>query len=150
MPIITPIGGLFVALFPIRLTYIEKQFENVLAKVIEKKGISDSALQKEIKKKIPDKERVLMFANEIATYKHMEKDIATDTKDNRRQVLLDFIALGSVILLGISIIDNSPLYNFWNLSAGIVFLGGFFSVLTFIEKFLTVHRLKSKKLENNS
>ena len=47
-----PIAGLFLALFPLRLTYIEKQFENLSVKVIKEKNESDKKLQFEIVKRL--------------------------------------------------------------------------------------------------
>lgn len=145
LPIITPLGGLFIALFPLRLSYIEKQYENILVKIIGKKDISDLELQKEIKKAKPSKETVLTFANEIATFKHMENDIGSSTKNNRLQVVLDLIALVSIILLGISLIDNSPLSGYSQLLSLIAIMAGFFSLYSFLDKFFDVHKLKNKK-----
>lgn len=145
LAIIIPLGGLFIALFPLRLSYIEKQYEHILIKIIGKKDISDSELQKEIKKTKPDKETVLTFANEIATFKHMENDIGSSTRNNRIQVLLDLIALVSIVLLGISLIDNSALSGYWPLLSLVALMAGFFSVFSFMDKFLEVHKLKNKK-----
>lgn len=138
------------ALFPLRLSYIEKQYEHILAKVVDKKTVSDKELQKEIKKAKPDKETVLTFANEIATFKHMENDISESSSSNRSQVTLDFIALGSVILLGITLIDNSSLSKFWPLASIVLIIAGFFSVFGFIDRFIDIHKLKNKKLENKN
>ena len=55
IPLLTPLGGLFVAVFPIRLVYLEKGFEKFSKWASEQKKLVDKELQKEIKKAKPEK-----------------------------------------------------------------------------------------------
>lgn len=147
LPILTPIGGLFVALLPLRLTYIEKQFEKVSGFTSEQKSSIDCELQKEIKKSKPEKEKVLSLANQIATFQHLEKDIRMWMSSNRKHVVLDLIALSMVILLGASLVDPSPLGIYSVHIAFILLFAGFFSVVGFMSPFFAVHNLKNKKYD---
>lgn len=143
---ITPVAGFFVAIFPARLNYIDKQFDKLLLASKPRKELADKNLQDEIKKKNPDKEKVLSMASEIATYSHIEKDIKIWASANRKQVFLDLIALIFMIALGISAIDNSPLTNYFQLIVTLAFISGVFSSITFFENFIRLHRLKNRNI----
>lgn len=143
---ITPLAGFFIALFPVRLNYIDKQFDKLLQASKPHKELADKNLQDEIRKKRPDKERVLSMANKIATFNHIEKDIKIWASVNRKQVFLDVIALVVIIALGISTIDSTPLTNYFQPLAALAIIAGFFSSITFFEHLIQVHRLKNRNI----
>lgn len=146
IPILTPIAGVFVALFPLRLSYIEKNFDKMLQACKAKRTGADEVLQTEIKKKNPLKEDVLSFANQIATFTHIESDIKHWSAGNRRQVFLDIMTIAAIGATGVSNLDHSPLIQYSQLALLIAIIAGAFSGITFFEHFLHVHRLKSKNL----
>ena len=150
LTLIAPIAGFFVAIFPLRLTYIEKHFSKLIMASKKQKELSDKALQDEIKKKNPDKEKVLSLANEIATFQHVENDLEVWSVANRKQVFRDWIALATIIILGLSLIDNSPLGIYIPHIMGLSIVAGFFSVFSFIDQYLHIHKLKQKKFLENT
>ncbi len=143
IPIIALFGTLFIGLPTIRLLYIEPQLDKLTETSNERKKSADDALEEELRKTRPEKEKVLSFANEIAAQNRRERNIKESSSGNRLQVLLDITAFVSIALLGVAIYEN-VLLNYLQLFGTLAFLFGMFSVVTFISHYLYVHNLKNK------
>jgi len=149
LAIISPIAGLFLAFFPLRLAYMENQYNNFSTGVNKQKILVDKKLKREIKKTKPDKETVLNQANQIATFQHLEKDIKSWSDENRKYVRLDLTSFGIMILLGISSFDDNPLNQYFQYIVIVAILAGFFSVISFLGHLSNIINLKSKNFSDN-
>ena len=147
LTIIATVAGVFIVFIIFRLTYIDKQFDDLLPKYKTKQDDADTQLQAEIAKRKPNKESVLNFANQIASYTTIRKTIKSLSKENRAQIVLDIIAVGSIISIGIVDIDKNPLGPYAVLILPIAIIAGFFSGVSFFEKLYRMSGFKNKAMD---
>jgi len=149
LTIIAAIAGVFIVFIILRLSYLDKQFDDLLPKYKTKQDDADKQLQTEIAKRKPKKESVLNFANQIASYTSIRSDIKELSKGNRTQVILDIIAVASIIAIGVIDLNNNQ-NQLGDISTAlmlIAIIAGVFSGLTFFDKFFRMNHYKNKAME---